>query len=403
MDTNNNAWKEDIINQIFQPYEAQMILKIPIMDKAQPDTLTWDNTQDSIYSVKSGYHSIMEWSHTLNATTSNNSQDLWKAIWKLNVPPKHTHLLWRVLKNALPVKNNLFKRGVRCDPLCPRCTNCLETTNHVFLDCEWTKQVWFASSLNLNLGQNQITDVYDWIRYMINNTNKECIEQITAIIYGIWYARNMLVFQEKLLPPQEISSIATKQLQEYQLHGFEQEIHEPQVRTKSCSNDISWSPPLKGTLKINVDAHLSSDGHWSTGLVLRRVDGSTVGVATRTHDGAMDTVTGEARGLLDAIEWIEKMGERNVIFELDSQVVVNAVRKQREIRRNWGQAVQRCKQFLSTNPRSDINWVPRRANQAAHEMARWAEVEPNKDWTSNFPSCIWPIIQKEIGNVIPSF
>ncbi|PNX84141.1 hypothetical protein L195_g040194, partial [Trifolium pratense] len=104
---------------------------------------------------------------------------------------------------------------------------------------------------------------------MMNNTNKECVEKITAIIYGIWYARNMLIFQEKHLPPQEISSMAFKQLQEYQLHGFEQKIRDPHVKSSACRNDTSWSPPLRDILKINVDAHLSSDGHWSTGLVLR--------------------------------------------------------------------------------------------------------------------------------------
>ncbi|PNX67651.1 hypothetical protein L195_g055740, partial [Trifolium pratense] len=241
----------------------------------------------------------MEWGNLSNATTSNNSQDVWKAIWKLNVPPKHSHLLWRALNNALPVKNNLFKRGVRCDPLCPRCSNTLETTHHVFLECEWAKQVWFASSLTLNLGKNQPTDLHDWLISMMNNTNKECVEEITAIIYGIWYARNMLIFQEKHLPPQEISSMAFKQLQEYQLHGFEQKICDPHVKSTACRNDTSWSPPLRGILKINVDAHLSSDGHWSTGMVLRRSDGSAVGAATRSHKGIADIITGEAMGLND--------------------------------------------------------------------------------------------------------
>jgi hypothetical protein len=31
-----------------------------------------------------------------------------------------------------------------------------------------------------------------------------------------------------------------------------------------------WASPSRGTLKMNVDAHLSSDGHWFSGLILRR-------------------------------------------------------------------------------------------------------------------------------------
>ncbi|PNY16050.1 ribonuclease H, partial [Trifolium pratense] len=193
MDNNYNEWNASIINQVFNPYEAHMILQIPILDKTQPDTLTWDGTRDGTYSVKSGYHAIIDWannSNSNNATSSNCSMEIWKVLWKLNVPPKHSHLIWRSLRNAIPVKGSLFKRGIRCDPLCPRCLDHVETIQHVFMDCEWTKKVWFASPLTLNLNLNYLTEFYDWITYMINNTDKECMEKIVAIIYEIWNARN---------------------------------------------------------------------------------------------------------------------------------------------------------------------------------------------------------------------
>ncbi|PNX63769.1 hypothetical protein L195_g061790, partial [Trifolium pratense] len=117
---------------------------------------------------------------------------------------------------------------------------------------------------------------------------------------------------------------------------------------------------------INVDAHLSSDGHWSTGLVLRRSDGSAVGSATRVHNGVADVATGEAMGLNDAMDWVEKLGENKVIFELDSQIIVKAVKEKAMIRRRWVCVIRRCKLFLEVNPEANINWVPRAANKAAH-------------------------------------
>ncbi|XP_045831384.1 uncharacterized protein LOC123922735 [Trifolium pratense] len=145
MDPDCNEWNEGIINQVFSPHEAHMITNIPIIDKTQPDILTWDGTQDGQYSVKSGYQAIKEWDNLQNASSSNNSQKIWNILWKLNVPPKHSHLLWRVIRNVIPVKGNLFKRGIRSDPLCPRCLNTTKTTYHVFLGCEWSKRAWFAS------------------------------------------------------------------------------------------------------------------------------------------------------------------------------------------------------------------------------------------------------------------
>ncbi|PNY07276.1 cytochrome p450 [Trifolium pratense] len=230
---------------------------------------------------------------------------------------------------------------------------------------------------------------------MINNTNKEYLEKITTIIYGIWYARNILVFQEKHLPPQDISSTVFNQLQEYQLHGFEQQIQVPHVKTNGCRNDTSWSPPLRGILKINVDAHLSSDGHWSTGLVLRRSDGSTVRVATRAHKGIADVVTGEAMGLIYVIDWMKKMGERNVFFELDSQTLVRVVKGNDEIRRSWGSVVRRCKLFLKDNPNFDIGWVRRKANQTARDWQNWPNLSPTKSG-----SMISPIVSNLLSKKI---
>ncbi|GAU44440.1 hypothetical protein TSUD_129340 [Trifolium subterraneum] len=138
-----NSWNRQLITQLFIPIEAQQILQIPITDRSQQDNLTWDGTLDGNYSVKYGYHAIMEWGNTNdvnNAHTSSSCEEIWKFLWKLNVPPKHVHLMWRTLNNAIPVKGNIFKRGVRCDPLCPRCLCNVETTHHAFLECDWAKQ-----------------------------------------------------------------------------------------------------------------------------------------------------------------------------------------------------------------------------------------------------------------------
>jgi hypothetical protein len=50
-------------------------------------------------------------------------------------------------------------------------------------------------------------------------------------------------------------------------------------------------------------------------------------------------------------------------------------------------------------PRIDLVWVKGKDNWAAHNMARWAVLEPNKEWVSDFPICLKPIIQKDMGVV----
>jgi ribonuclease HI len=388
------------LNKIFIPYEAQKILDIPTLNRTTEDTITWAGTMDGNYTVKDGYQAIMDWSEEGNngaASSSTFHAEIWSNLWKINVPPKHSHFLWRLLNNALPTKTNLAKRGVKCDPFCPRCPTKMETTNHVFLDCEWAKQVWLASQLTINLHQNPIPNIADWIRNAIATTNKDCMEQITAITYSLWYARNLLVFQGKQLPQEDISKLALSHLQEYQKLCAANLVSRSSHVAGRSSNDTSWSPPLGDTLKINVDAHLRRDGRWSSGLILRRSDGSIVGAATRSHAGASEAIFGEAMGLNDALDMAGRYNASAITFKLDSMIIVKAVKDKAKIRRNGGFAIQRCIEFLQANPRASINWTRRENNRVAHELARWAEVEPNFDWHSNIPMCIKPFIQKDMG------
>jgi ribonuclease HI len=212
----------------------------------------------------------------------------------------------------------------------------------------------------------------------------------------------MLIFQDKNLPPQDISSNSVKQLQEYQRLGLK---NRPLIRTQptgNSNNDNSWSPPPQGASKINVDAHRSGDGRWFSGLILRREDGSTIGVATRWHTGTDDSDLGEAFAINDALDLVEKLGETYVIIESDCQTVIKAIEKKTNIRKRWGNIVRRCVSFQKNNPRSRFSWVKRDCNRVTHALVRWAENEPNIDCSSSIPFCIRPYIQNDMGFVYAS-
>jgi hypothetical protein len=57
-------------------------------------------------------------------------------------------------------------------------------------------------------------------------------------------------------------------------------------------------------------------------------------------------------------------------------------------RTNWGLTVSRISR--------DLN---RKGNQAAHDLARFALVEPNKTWSNFFPFCILSYIPSDMEGV----
>jgi hypothetical protein len=106
----------------------------------------------------------MEWQNSNQThSTSTHYEDNpgRKKIWKLSVPPKQLHLIWRILNNAIHVKGKLLNRGIKCVPLCTHCNTSLETMDYVFLECDWTRKAWFASPLTIHIENTKINHIHD--------------------------------------------------------------------------------------------------------------------------------------------------------------------------------------------------------------------------------------------------
>jgi hypothetical protein len=71
--------------------EAKLITQIPLINPMEDDMISWQGTKDGKYTVRSGYHALMDWNYAKENQTqpsSNSSRHSnWKKLWKLNNPP----------------------------------------------------------------------------------------------------------------------------------------------------------------------------------------------------------------------------------------------------------------------------------------------------------------------------
>jgi len=142
--------------------------------------------------------------------------------------------------------------------------------------------------------------------------------------------------------------------------------------------NISWSPPSRGVLKLNMDAHFIRDGRWSVGMILRREDGGTVVVATRVVRSDNDATLAEAIGIQEALKLILQHKVEPIIIESDSQVTIQALRGKDGDMTYWGKIIWSYIQTCGCS-KIDFRWTRRSGNKAAHEFARWATIESNRD------------------------
>ena len=120
------------IDRLFLLDKAATIKVIPLSLFDQTDLPFWPYSREGVFSVKSGYHRLMELEDTeLNGATNDGiTSPIWKAIWRMNVPNRVKSLVWRAGRNALPTRMNLVRRQILTDAMCPECKVQPEDTQH---------------------------------------------------------------------------------------------------------------------------------------------------------------------------------------------------------------------------------------------------------------------------------
>ena len=137
-------WDSRIIDSNFLPFEAQRIKAIPISSVTLEDILLWLMSSNGTYSVKTRYKAPCEESLEGSASGSGSGvgSSHWSGVWKLKVPGKIKHFLWRACSDSLPTKLNLWRRKITACPKCEACNSNPENTIHALWDCEDIRAVW---------------------------------------------------------------------------------------------------------------------------------------------------------------------------------------------------------------------------------------------------------------------
>ncbi|KAK6156676.1 hypothetical protein DH2020_010924 [Rehmannia glutinosa] len=253
------SMKHRLIRTLFPNHIADSILSIPLNISRHKDSWYWLHNKNGKFSVKSAYHTIM---HTPSlsddfedpGSTSSGPRPVWKKLWKLKIPARILHFTWRILTNSLPTPENLIRRHLPCDPLCPLCKSADVTTIHLFFLCPLTQQIWNLSGIQQPVHHFKQPSLALWIRDLIEDSPTPVSELALAICNGIWNGRNKFIFDNHAFSPASIASSAQLILSSFQTANLRPE------RPSHSSRFRNTSPPAD-VVHIFFDGAISTSGN----------------------------------------------------------------------------------------------------------------------------------------------
>ncbi|XP_058751681.1 uncharacterized protein LOC131624783 [Vicia villosa] len=168
------------------------------LDITAKDDFHWNLTSNGVFTVSSVSFLM---SSAKEIAWPNSTIKLLDVIWKTTIPAKIKIFSWRFFIKRLPLKDQLVNRGVSILTSidCPFCSNYPESLDHLFYQCQVTKEVWNRTYLwvgdDANLTQEEFKHFGSIQEKVTNNNIKAIINTIwLAFIWCIWNMRNTIIF-----------------------------------------------------------------------------------------------------------------------------------------------------------------------------------------------------------------
>ena len=113
IDFNKSCWNSGLIEKLLLPCEVDTVKCISLSSRLPANKLIWAKTNNGLFIVKSAYKVAVDILDASPLDSSGSSFDesnmrrFWKRVWKLDVPHKIQHFVWRAYPDILPTKRIL--------------------------------------------------------------------------------------------------------------------------------------------------------------------------------------------------------------------------------------------------------------------------------------------------------
>jgi hypothetical protein len=176
----------------------------PVTLSSEVDSWSWRLEPGGEFTVKSAYALVSDFLIE-RRTVAQDVGSAFKSIWNCPAPSKVSGLVWMVLHERVPARDNLFRRKVipvNGETRCVLCGDSRETVSHLFLYCRVTLQVWERVlpwlGIYFSLPQS-ICSLLNFVAEIPGTKQKKkgAIMIWCAVIWSVWRHRNRIIFDNR--------------------------------------------------------------------------------------------------------------------------------------------------------------------------------------------------------------
>lgn len=291
----DGRWNEQMVNQIFWPIDAEMILKIQLPTREGEDFLAWHPDRLGIFSVRSAYKLGLSLANVDSSSSSSEieTSKAWNLIWKCNIPQKVKIFAWRAATNCLATLENKRKRNLAVSDVCCICGVEKEDVAHALCRCPQAKRLWDVMEVAGKKAKDIVGSYTgaSWILDQLQLVPGEEQPKFLMVLWRTWHVRNEIT-HGKRPPPIEASKrflesylsslLEVKQHPRADLskgkhviqYGQQQKIN---LLKGPISAPCRWDKPPQGWMKLNVDgSFVPNTGKGGIGAILRNSLGEVI-------------------------------------------------------------------------------------------------------------------------------
>ncbi|XP_031090878.1 uncharacterized protein LOC115995871 [Ipomoea triloba] len=387
IDPETRTWDVSILQDLFIATDVNRILKVPVTLHYK-DSWYWPNETRGCYTVKEGYRRIMG-----EVEVQPGIYDKWLHLWKIRCPSKWKLFLWKALSNVLPTTTNLITKRVELDPTCSMCGLMHETTMHSLLMCDYAKFVWHETSLQLPIvvGDNFAA----WFGDAVSKLTNDNLFIVIAVLYHLWRARNLAVWEKKLPRPSTVWKMAESAAIAWRrVHtpaSSDQLVSQQSSQSVAANSHVNAHPSQFSGVAMHCQFDASFNPHSkaaSVGAVLMTHDGGFLAAFASRLPACFSPLMAESLACKEALSWLKGRGLDSVHIFTDCSTLRSLLTSTHvDIYYYVGFSVEASKSIMSSFHSCSVHYIPRAANTRAHTLAStvfsqedplyWEAVPPN--------------------------